>query len=62
MKTLKKFKLNFGLNISIKLNKILMNSVVVFFRLHGPFQASFYEITFGRWSLGGKRETRLATW
>ena len=36
------------MNISMKLNGMLVDSLVVFFRLHGPFEASFYEITFGR--------------
>ena len=37
-----------SLNISIKLNEMLIDSCVVFFRLPGPFEASVYEITFGR--------------
>ena len=36
------------MNISMKLNGMLVDSLVVFFRLHGPFEVSFYEITFGR--------------
>ena len=35
-----------GLNISIKLNEMLIDSCVVFFRLPGLFEAYFYEITF----------------
>ena len=38
-------KLNLGLNIPKKLNQMLIDSFVVFFLLHGPFEASFYEIT-----------------
>ena len=32
------------LNISIKLNEMLIDVFVVFFRVHGPFEASLYEI------------------
>ena len=39
-------KLHHGLNISIKLNKMFINSFVVFCSLHGLFEASFYEIIF----------------
>ena len=41
-------KLHLDLNISIKLNKMLIDEFVIFFSLHEPFEASFYEITFGR--------------
>ena len=41
-------KLHLDLNISIKLNEILIDECVIFFSLHEPFEASFYEITFGR--------------
>ena len=46
-------KLHLGLNISIKLNEILIDVFMVFFRLHGPFEVSFYKIiiTFSRRSL-----------
>ena len=38
-----------GLNNSIKLDKMFINSFVVFFHLHGPFEESFYyEITSGQ--------------
>ena len=33
-------KSRLGLNISIKLNKMLIDAFVVFFRLHEPFEAS----------------------
>ena len=41
-------KFHLGLNISTKLNEMLLDSFVVYFRLHGPFEASFYETTFGQ--------------
>ena len=41
-------KLHLDLNISIKLNEMLMDEFVISFSLHEPFEASFYEITFGR--------------
>ena len=41
-------KLHLDLNISIKLNEMLIDEFVIFFSLHEPFEASFYEITFGR--------------
>ena len=41
--------MHLGVNISIKLNEMLIDSSVVFFRLPGPFEASIYEISFGRW-------------
>ena len=44
-RVMSKSKLNLGLNIPKKLNKMLIDSFVVFFLLHGPFEASFYEIT-----------------
>ena len=46
-------KLHLGLNILIKLNEILIDVYMVFFRLHGPFEVSFYKIiiTFSRRSL-----------
>ena len=49
-------KLLLGLIIPIKLNTMLLNLFVVFLRLHGPFEASFYEITFGWpfWELSSK--------
>ena len=34
---------------------------MVFFRLLGPFQASYGEITFGRWRLRQERETTLTS-
>ena len=37
---------------------MLLNSFLVFFGLHGPIEASFYEITFGRRPLRRERETR----
>ena len=37
-----------GLNISIKLHEVSIDVFMVFFRLHGPFEASFYKITFSR--------------
>ena len=39
-------KLHLDLNISIKLNE--NDEFVIFFSLHEPFEASFYEVTFGR--------------
>ena len=41
-------KLHLDLNISIKLNEMLIDEFVISFSLHEPFEASFYEITFGR--------------
>ena len=39
---------------------MLKNSFGVFFRVHGPFEASFYEITFGWRPLGkGKQGLQL---
>lgn len=46
----------FGLNISIKLNEMLIRAFVVFFRPHEPLEVSFYEITFGRRPRKGERE------
>ena len=40
--------LHLSLNISIKLNEMLIDAFVVFFHPHGPFEAPFYKITFGR--------------
>ena len=34
----------FGLNTSIKLNEMRIDAIVVFFRSHRPFKASFYEV------------------
>ena len=55
-------KLHLGLNMSIKLNEMLIDAFVVFCRLHGPFEAISYEVTFGRWPFREEKETRLATW
>ena len=55
-------KFHLGLNISTKLNEMLLDSFVVYFRPHGPFEASFYETTFGQRPFREERETRLATW
>ena len=41
-------KSHLGLNILIKLNEMLIKAFVVFSRLRGQFDASFYEITFSR--------------
>ena len=30
------------------LNEMLIDELVIFFSLHEPFEASFYEMTFGR--------------
>ena len=49
----------FGLNISIKLNEMLIRAFMVFFRPHEPLEVSPYEITFGRWPRRGKRERSL---
>ena len=46
----------FGLNISIKLNEMLIRAFVVFFRPHEPLEVSFYEIAFGRRARKGERE------
>ena len=43
----------FGLNISIKLNEMLIRT---FFRPHEPLEVSPYEITFGRRPRRGERE------
>ena len=48
--------------MSIKLNEMLIDAFVVFCRLHGPFEAISYEVTFGRWPFREEKETRLATW
>ena len=48
--------------MSIKLNEMLIGAFVVFCRLHGPFEAISYEVTFGRWPFREEKETRLATW
>ena len=45
------------MNISTKLREISIYSFKVFFRLHGPFEASIYEIFFGRRPL--REERRL---
>jgi len=42
----------------MKLNETLIDSCVVFFRLPGPSEGSFYEITFGR--LPVRQENSLA--
>ena len=39
-----------------------MDAFVIFFSLHGPFEAYFYKICFGRRPLREERWTRLATW
>ena len=49
--------LSLGLNISIKLNKMLIDAFLVFLQLHRPFEATFYEITFGRRLLREERES-----
>ena len=41
---------------------MLIDAFVVFCRLHGPFEAISYEVTFGRWPFREEKETRLATW
>lgn len=41
--------MHLSLNISKKLNKMLIDSCEVFFCLSGSFKVSFYWITFGRW-------------
>ena len=48
--------------MSIKLNEMLIDAFVVFCRLHVPFEAISYEVTFGRWPFREEKETRLAIW
>ena len=48
-------KLHIGLNISMKLNRTLIDASVIFYSVHGPFEASFYEITLGRRPLVKKK-------
>ena len=37
---------------------MLIDAFVVFYRLHGPFEAISYEVTFGRWPFREEKETR----
>ena len=46
----------FGLNISIKLNEMLIRAFMVFFRPHEPLEVSPYEITFGRRPRRGEKK------
>ena len=39
---------------------MLFDTFVIFFSLYGPFETSFYEITFGRRPLRKERETKIA--
>ena len=41
---------------------MLIDAFVVFCRLHGPFEAISYEVTFGRWPFREEKKTRLVTW
>ena len=45
----------FGLNTSIKLIEMRIDAIVVFFRSHRPFKASFYEVG---WRPLGDRKRR----
>ena len=40
-------KLHLGLNISIKLNKLLIDAFVIFSSPHRPFETSFHKMTVG---------------
>ena len=54
-------KSHLGLNISIKLNKLLIDAFVIFSSPHRPFETSFHKMTVGRRPLRGGGVTTSIT-